>query len=502
MAAASSKNAKNSILKKINKLSAKAARYAIPNEVDAILAQIGGTNVNAFTSNDITVYHNVFPAGELEKWSVIYAERFRNPVFRLFQSELEAVYEEYNMYSDDPFSVFAEDVEKAVFGDNPYGRPIIGWPEHIKNPSMSKMHEFFKAYYTPRNMTLILVGDFNADEAIKTLNMTWCGNKVGKETSLNNELQLFKKPVNGSKPVGVNKKKAVPSSIAAARKLPPVNAILGKKIVETAQTPVKVGAICYQTVPSSDDNSVFLELCADILSNSFSTGLVDKLMNDNKLYSFSCYNNAMSEAGVFEITYVPKMEGQTHEQAEELINQCIQQLKSGDFSDQLFEAVKMNYLKNEKKGLESIYSKFFTLLSFDVDHKTVKDYENKLEMVSKLTKSALVAVANEYLGDNMLVYRSDVGSKKVNTIEKPTWKPITSQNADKHSDFANSLEQYNSQPTRIQKINFDKDLSITSVNNAFDLYSTTNPCNDIFSLNLIFDYGTVHHKDLANAFPY
>jgi len=155
---------KKKILKELNKLSAEAAQYAIPNEVDAILGQIGSTNVNAFTNNDFTVYHNIFPSGELEKWSVIYAERFRNPVFRLFQSELEAVYEEYNMYSDDPFSVYQEDVMATVFKGHPYGIPIIGYPEHIKNPSMSKMYSFFKTYYVPRNMTLILVGDFQTEK--------------------------------------------------------------------------------------------------------------------------------------------------------------------------------------------------------------------------------------------------------------------------------------------------------------------------------------------------
>lgn len=494
LAAAKDKDKKN-ILKKINKLSAEAAKYAIPNEVDAILAQIGGSNVNAFTSNDVTVYHNVFPAGELEKWSVIYAERFRKPVFRLFQSELEAVYEEYNMYSDDPFSVFAEDVEKAVFGEHPYGRPIIGFPEHIKNPSMSKMYAFFNTFYVPRNMTLILVGDFNITEAIKILNETWCPNANKKSVSFD-ESQRFreKKPVKRSQPDN--------NSATIVKTLPPIQKFNGKNIIYTTQTPVKVGAICYQTEPSAHPNSVVLDLCAYILNNSSSTGLVDKLLNDNQLYSFDCYNNSLSEAGVFEITYIPKTEGQTHEQAEELINQCINKLKSGDFSDQLFEAVKMNYLKNEKKKLENIYSKFYAILYLDVDKKSVNDYEKQLDKVAQLSKQDLVAIANQYFNDNVLIYRSDIGSKKNNTIDKPNWKPIPSQNADKHSEFAQELEQYNSIPSRIQKIDFDKDLSITHINNVFDLYATKNPYNDIFSLKIVYDYGTIHNPDLENAIEY
>ena len=86
---------RNEILLKINQLSNKATEYAIPNEVDVILSKMGGEGVNAFTSNDVTCYHNSFPSNQLEKWLKVYAERFRYPVFRLFQSELEAVYEEY-----------------------------------------------------------------------------------------------------------------------------------------------------------------------------------------------------------------------------------------------------------------------------------------------------------------------------------------------------------------------------------------------------------------------
>ena len=87
------------IQKHINKLSLAASDYAIPNEVDKILKKIGGKGINAYTSFEQTVYHNSFPSNQLDKWLDIYSERFRNPVFRLFQSELETVYEEKNMRS-------------------------------------------------------------------------------------------------------------------------------------------------------------------------------------------------------------------------------------------------------------------------------------------------------------------------------------------------------------------------------------------------------------------
>ena len=505
---------KKKILKELNKLSAEAAQYAIPNEVDAILGQIGSTNVNAFTNNDFTVYHNIFPSGELEKWSVIYAERFRNPVFRLFQSELEAVYEEYNMYSDDPFSVYQEDVMAAFFKGHPYGVPIIGYPEHIKNPSMSKMYSFFKTYYVPRNMTLILVGDFQTEKALKILNSTWGKKSLYRNTTMDPSFRDDVKKAPKDDNVRFEAKKSTDADAMAVSKkqdakiggfssrIAPVPELKGRQVITTAQTPIKIGTFCFQTVADNNYDAQILDLCADILSNNFSTGICDKLVNDNKLCAFSAYNYSMSDAGVFMIDYCPKMDGQSHEEAEKLIMEGLYKLKNGDFSDQLFEAIKMNCLKKQQTALESISSKFYTVLSLDMENKTVEMYEKDIQRITKLTKDELVKIAQKYLNENVLIYRSNIGNKKTNTIEKPNWKPITSLNADKHSDFAKSLDKYDSEPSKIQKISFKKDVTIIPVNNIFDLYASKNPCNDIFTLELMFKHGNFINPALEEAVSY
>ena len=83
------------IQSEINRLSLKAGEFAIPNEFDRVLEGMGGTWINAFTSYDGIVYLNKFPGDQTEKWLEVYSHRFINPVFRLFQSELEAVYEDW-----------------------------------------------------------------------------------------------------------------------------------------------------------------------------------------------------------------------------------------------------------------------------------------------------------------------------------------------------------------------------------------------------------------------
>ncbi|MCS7074142.1 MAG: insulinase family protein, partial [Bacteroidia bacterium] len=88
------------IYRQIDSVSNVAAKYAIPNEFDKMMQQIGAEGTNAFTSFEQTVYINNIPSNQLEKWMMVESERYRNPVMRLFHTELEAVYEEKNISLD------------------------------------------------------------------------------------------------------------------------------------------------------------------------------------------------------------------------------------------------------------------------------------------------------------------------------------------------------------------------------------------------------------------
>ena len=94
---AKSEEERHKIQLEINRLNIEANKYAIANETDAILQKMGCTGLNAGTSCDYTIYYNYLPPNQLENWMDVYTERFRNPVYRLFQGELEAVYEEKNI---------------------------------------------------------------------------------------------------------------------------------------------------------------------------------------------------------------------------------------------------------------------------------------------------------------------------------------------------------------------------------------------------------------------
>ena len=157
---------KSSLQQQINDEERKASEYAIPNEFDRLIKSIGSTGVNASTGNDYTIYYNYFPPNQLPKWLDIYAHRFQKPVFRLFQSELEAVYEEKNRAGDNLQGRIFEKYNSYIYGDHPYStQTVLGSVEHLKNPSLKTMYEFFQTYYVPNNMALVLSGNFDTDAA-------------------------------------------------------------------------------------------------------------------------------------------------------------------------------------------------------------------------------------------------------------------------------------------------------------------------------------------------
>jgi len=162
---------KKAIYHQIDSLSGVAAQYACPNEYDKMVSSIGATGTNAYTSDERTVYINDIPSNELEKWAFLESERFSQLVLRLFHTELETVFEEFNRGQDNDMTQLWQTLFKTAFKKHGYGtHTTIGRGEDLKNPSMVKIHEFFDKYYVPNNMAICLAGDLNPDEAIQVIN--------------------------------------------------------------------------------------------------------------------------------------------------------------------------------------------------------------------------------------------------------------------------------------------------------------------------------------------
>lgn len=442
------------IQKKINENSLKAGEFAILNEMDNLLRSIGSTGINAFTSDEITFYFNQFPPNQFEKWAELYSHRFMEPVFRAFQSELEVVYEEKNMYMDNFVTGLFEAFMANLYKKHPYGQQTtLGSVEHLKNPSLNRMYEFYNTYYVANNMALILVGDFKAKDLQAVIEDKFGRIKTG----------------------------AIPEFPVCKEQ-----AFKGREIVKVRMSPIKVGILGFRTVPNNHPDQLALDVANRLLSNNGQTGLLDQLNSDNKLMMCGLLPfPSNNDYGHSIILYIPKIIGQSHNKAEKLVIGQLDKLKKGNFDDKLFEAVKNDLYLEYITSLEDFSDRAVLLAQAFTQNKSMSDFLLYPDMIRRVSKEDVIRVANTYYGDNYLSFRSSMGSSKKEKLEKPGFEPITPASGVK-SEFAREFERIPSLPAQPSFVVFDKDVQTIDLGNHTQLYLVKNPVNSVFSLTLRF----------------
>jgi len=454
------------IQKKINEASVEANKYAIPNELDKVLKQIGSTDVNANTSFDRTVFHNAFPSNEIERWIEIYSHRFMRPVFRGFQSELETVYEEKNLYSDMfQFNLF-EEFNKTFFKNHPYGQqPLIGTIEHLKNPSLNKMYEFFNTYYVPNNMALVLVGDFETEKVLPIIKEKF----------------------------GAWKAKEIPKPKVWEEK--PFN---GREFVEKKLSPIKLEMLGFRAPKRGDKDEIAMKICASMLSNSSQTGLLDKLTIEHKLLAAMSFYESYNDYGQFIIFAVPKIIGQKLEDAEKLVLEQLENLRKGNFSDELLQVIKLEKYIDISQQLESNEGKAMLLAEMIGHNIDINEIYNIQDKIKQITKQDIINVAQKYLNGNYLAFYSRIGSMKKEKLEKPGFKPVVS-NTNATSTFAKKIEEMPTLPIKEKFIDFRNDVQFNRIKKGINIYRVENPYNNIFTLKIKYGMGEYYHPLLKYA---
>ena len=135
-----------------------------------IMAQNGAED-NAFTTRDLTGYHQLVDVSRLELAMALEADRMENLNFskKAFEKERQIVFEEREQrVSNNPKARFSEDFNKIFWNNHPYGKPVTGTETEIKNLTAEDVYAFYKAFYTPQNAVLVLAGDIDLPTA-KTL---------------------------------------------------------------------------------------------------------------------------------------------------------------------------------------------------------------------------------------------------------------------------------------------------------------------------------------------
>ena len=462
------------IQRDISRLSQRAADYAIPNEFDRLISKYGGSALNASTSWDMTEYHNTFSPQFLEQWCELNSERMLNPVFRLFQGELETVYEEKNRAADNIATAAIERVMAEAFKGHPYQYPIIGSTENLKNPRLSDMEDFFRRYYVADNMGLMLSGDFNADNITPLLERTF-----------------------GRLP---NSGKAA-SPHPSPGTLHPFN---GETLNIKLNIPlVKAVGLLFRGPLSTDKDYRALQLAMRLLTNDNETGLLDSLRTAHKVMFALSENFSLNEAGAVGLLVIPKIPFGSKKKAERLCWQQIERVKAGDFTDGKLTELKQGLLRSIEDELETITNRAALMGEVFSLGRTWGDYLKEVEAIKAITKADVVTAANRYLlTDHYLRGVKRFGSYPKDKVSQPNYKPVVPKHAREQSAYAKELAKLPVAERAPRLIDLAHDAEITPITEHTILYKVANPVNDLFSLSLKWHKGKRDEPRLALAEPY
>ena len=152
------------------------ARYPDPGTISSLVERNGG-DMNAYTSSDSTVYYLNMPADQLSLGLDILSELVFHPIYdpKEYELEKEVVIEEIKRGRDNPDRQLMEIFFDAAYPDHPYGRPVIGYEETVRNVSVEEAWNFHQRHYRPDNAALVVTGGFDRAEALEIIGEFFSG---------------------------------------------------------------------------------------------------------------------------------------------------------------------------------------------------------------------------------------------------------------------------------------------------------------------------------------
>lgn len=445
---------KKAIYAKIDSVSGEAAKFAIANEYDKMISGLGARGTNAFTSHERTMYINDIPSTELEKWMKVEAERFSELVLRLFHTELEAVFEEFNRSQDSDRRKAWAAMNSLLFRKHQYGtQTTIGVGEHLKNPSMVKIHEYFDTYYVPNNMAICLAGDFDPAEA----------------------LELIKKYFGGMEKKDVTQPTHPTEDPIAAVRDTSVYGPMG----EWVTVGYRMGG--YHT---TDDD--MLELVSYILSNDVA-GIIDlELGQKQKVIDPYAYSNVLRDYSTLTLGGYPK-EGQSLEEVRDLLLAQMETLKKGEFSDDLIASVVRNIKVEQLNQFEQNWLRAYLMGDAFIMGTDWEEYISRTDRMAKITKQEVIDWANATFKDNYcVVYKKTGADTATIKVDKPQITPVEINREDQ-SPFYADLQAMESIRLKPEFVDFDKSLNRKELAEGVRLFHIANTSNDLFRFFIELD---------------
>ena len=457
------------IYAEIDRVSGEAAKFAIANEYDKMLQGIGAQGTNAFTSFERTVYVNDIPSNQVSTWLDIESERFRNPILRLFHTELEAVYEEKNRGLDDDGRQVYEKLFEASFPNHNYGRQTtIGTIEHLKNPSLVRIRNYYNTFYVPNNMAVIMVGDIDLANTFEN---------VKKKFSYMQAKEVPKIVFEDEEPLKITQR---------------------IEVVGPSQESLTMG---YRVPDALSDEANLVNLVDLILANS-SAGLIDlNMVKAQKCIQAYCSPSLLKERGLHYFSGTPN-EGQSLEELEKLFYVQLDKLKAGEFDMELVKSIVLNQKVDNIRQYESYQGTAYSLMdAFVMNNRWEKELAG-LDHMLTYSKDDVINFAKKYYTDGHIVVYKRKGEQAERTkIDKPEITKVE-VNRGKASPMVEEILGRETKSITPQALDYKKELEFDKLENTVPIWRVVNGDKQLFSLYYVLDLGSRHDKKLALAVEY
>ena len=444
----------------IDSVSQVAAQYFIPNEYDKLMAAIGAQGTNAFTSDDVTCYTEDIPSNEIENWAKIQADRFQHMVIRGFHTELEAVYEEYNIYlTDDNDKIFSA-LGKKLTPSHPYGtQTTIGTQDHLKNPSITNIKNYFNHWYVPNNVAICMAGDFDPDKTVAILEKYFGQWKPGADV----RQPIF--PVQR-----------------------PLTAPADTTVIGQQAEQIWMGWLAKK---ASDLQCDTLEVIESMLSNG-KAGIFDLNLNQQmKVQMAGGGVQTQQDYSRFLLIGMPKP-GQSLEEVRQLMLAELDNLKKGNFSDDLLPSVINNKKLNYQKSLDNNLWRVRQHMDAFINGESWQQHTSQIDRISHMTKQQIVDFANRFFTNGYAtVFKRQGVDTLQKKIDKPAITPIPT-NRDQVSQFVKDIQNSKVEPIEPQFVDFKRDLTVSKTKKKLPLLYKQNTDNQLFNLTFRYDFG---HED-------
>lgn len=462
---------RKTIYKTIDSLSGEAAKFAIANEYDKMCAEMGMKGTNAYTSTDVTCYINDVPVNQLEKWCLLESERFRNPVMRLFHTELEAVYEEKNIGMDRDISQCYESILSSLFQKHGYGtKTTIGTVEHLKNPSITEIRKYFDKYYVANNMAICIAGDIDYDKTIAMIEKHFSAWKSGTD----------------------NAQMTFPNE-------DPITSPIFKTYTGPEEERVLIG---YRTPAAAlKKHNLALKLINKMLYNGVA-GMIDlNLVQKQKVLEGFAFIEPWTDHGIFVFGAKP-MPGTNLEDVKNLLLGEVEKVKKGEFSDDLLKAIANNLAKEDYQKFESYNNRVDFMLESFIQNQPWLDVIQQSEDIRTLKKEFVMQVANMYFQNNYVCVYKKTGEREAqNKVVKPEITPVSVNREDKSPFLQNIITQ---QVTGITPkfMDLQNDLQRSEIKPGMMVKSVKNTVNPLFNLEYVWKLGKLNAAETAFAAEY